>query len=52
LAGPPLGAAGAAGIGRPHVPHAGAVISTAAPQNGHGLVGVAMAIALSLCDGT
>ena len=38
-------AAGAAGIGRPHVPHAGAVISTAAPQNGHGLVGVAMAFA-------
>jgi hypothetical protein len=30
------------GIGRPHVPHAGAFISTAAPQYGHGLVGVAI----------
>ena len=30
------------GIGRPHVPHAGAFIKTAAPQYGHGLVGVAI----------
>jgi hypothetical protein len=30
------------GIGRPHVPQAGAFISTAAPQYGHGLVGVAI----------
>jgi hypothetical protein len=30
------------GIGRPHVPHAGAFESTAAPQYGHGLVGVAI----------
>jgi hypothetical protein len=42
FAAPPDGAAGAAGIGRPHVPHAGAVASTAAPQYGHGLVGVAI----------
>jgi len=27
-------------MGRPQVPHAGAFISTAAPQYGHGLVGV------------
>jgi len=25
------------GIGRPQVPHAGAFVSTAAPQYGHGL---------------
>src|SRR6476469_4697110 len=30
------------GMGRPHVPHAGAFVSTAAPQYGHGLVGVAI----------
>jgi sarcosine oxidase subunit alpha len=29
-------------MGRPHVPHAGAFNSTAAPQYGHGLVGVAI----------
>jgi sarcosine oxidase subunit alpha len=29
-------------MGRPHVPHAGAFISTAAPQYGHGLVAVAI----------
>src|ERR1044071_8361311 len=40
---PPPGApACIGGIGRPHVPHAGAFISTAAPQYGHGLVGVAI----------
>jgi len=32
LAAPPAGAAGTAGIGRPHVPQAGAVIRTAAAQ--------------------
>jgi hypothetical protein len=39
------------GIGRPHVPHAGAFISTAAPQYGHGLVGVAIDSSLSEADG-
>ncbi|MBL4637576.1 MAG: hypothetical protein JKY56_27215, partial [Kofleriaceae bacterium] len=36
------GAGAAAGIGRPQVPQWGAVVSTAAPQYGHGFVEVAM----------
>jgi len=48
FAGCALGAAACiGGIGRPHVPQAGAFISAAAPQYGHGLVGVAIRDPLS-----
>src|SRR5690349_22860190 len=39
-------------MGRPHVPQAGAFMSTAAPQYGHGLVGVAIRDPLSFQDRT